>query len=154
MAFEIERKYLVKNNAWKTGEKGKQIVQAYLCASPERTVRVRVKGDKAWITIKGKTTGITRTEYEYPIPVNDAQELLTLTEYATIEKHRYEIWHEGVLWEVDEFTGANQGLVLAEVELTSEQQQISLPVWIGKEVSCDRKYYNSSLAKSPYTTWD
>lgn len=153
MAQEIERKYLVKGDDWRKEGGAQFMAQAYLSVSPERTVRIRIKGEKAWITIKGRTTGITRPEYEYSIPVDDARELMKMAEHPPVEKYRNEIWHEGVLWEVDEFVGENSGLVIAEVELDSEDQQLQLPSWIGEEVTHDSRYYNVSLAQKPFSLW-
>jgi CYTH domain-containing protein len=117
-------------------------------------VRVRVAGERAYLTIKGPRVGLARPEFEYPIPVEDANQLLDgLCPRPFIEKVRYRIEHQGLVWEVDEFSGENQGLVLAEVELTHEAQSVPLPPWIGEEVSEDPRYYNSNLARRPYTRW-
>lgn len=117
-------------------------------------MRVRIAGDQAYLTIKGATAGIARAEYEYAIPLNHAQELLqTLCEPPLIEKTRYRVEWGGLLWEIDEFSGENQGLIVAEVELVDETQAIALPDWIGAEVSHDDRYYNANLAKHPYSRW-
>lgn len=154
MGQEIERKYLVKNNDWRKGAKEVSYRQGYLSTANERTVRVRIIDDKGFLTVKGKTVGVTRAEYEYEIPASDANEMLSeLCEKPIIEKKRSKIEFKGLSWEVDEFFGDNYGLIIAEVELTSEDQQIFLPSWIGDEVSNDSKYYNSSLTKSPFKNW-
>src|SRR5262245_40362257 len=150
MGKEIERKYLVEGDQWSSG-KGTTYRQGYLSTVKERTVRVRLAGDKAFLTIKGLTQGATRSEYEYEIPARDAEEMLDkLCERPLIEKRRYKVEHAGLTWEVDEFFGDNQGLVVAEVELKSEGQAIELPAWIGKEVTDDPRYFNANLVKHPY----
>ena len=154
MAKEIERKYLVKNNAWKKMANGTSYRQGYLSTAKERTVRVRLIGNKGYLTIKGITVGATRVEYEYDIPVNDASDMLAkLCEQPLIEKNRYKIEYAGLTWEVDEFFGENEGLVIAEVELESEDQKIEFPEWIGEEVTTDLRYFNSNLTKNPYRKW-
>jgi adenylate cyclase len=154
MGIEIERKFLVRGDAWRTDAIGTAYRQGYLHADADRTVRVRVAGPQAWLTIKGPTTGARRLEYEYPIPLADAEELLVhLCGRPLIEKVRYRIPHGGLIWEVDELEGGNAGLVLAEVELTREDQAITLPPWVGEEVTGDPRYYNASLAQRPYTQW-
>ena len=152
MGTEIERKFLVQGTQWRNGT-GVRFTQGYLNRDKERTVRVRVAGDKAFLTIKGLTRGASRAEFEYKIPVEDAEELLGLCEGPIIEKDRYRVVHEGATWEVDEFFGENAGLVVAEIELTSEGQSFSRPPWLGAEVTDDRRYYNSSLASHPYRDW-
>lgn len=152
MGIEIERKFLVTGDEWKTGEKN-YYSQGYLNSDKSRTVRVRLAGDSAFLTIKGPTRGATRTEFEYAIPVDDAQHLLTLCEHPLIQKYRYKLSHAGLAWEVDEFLGENAGLVVAEVELDAENQVVSLPAWIGQEVTDDPRYFNSSLVKRPYSSW-
>jgi CYTH domain-containing protein len=153
MSKEIERKFLVEGDRWRTA-KGTTYRQGYLSTVKERSVRVRLAGDKAFLTIKGLTKGATRSEYEYEIPVRDAEEMLDkLCERPLIEKRRYKIEHAGLTWEVDEFFGENQGLVVAEVELKSEDQAIDRPPWIGKEVTDDPRYYNVNLVKHPYREW-
>ncbi|WAL60032.1 CYTH domain-containing protein [Thermocoleostomius sinensis] len=154
MAMEIERKFLVVGDAWRSLAIGVAYRQGYLLSNKHLTVRVRMAGDTGYLTIKGATDGISRTEFEYAIPANDAAELLdTLCERPLIEKVRYRIPWQGLVWEVDEFAGANQGLVIAEVELSDPEQLVSLPAWIGKEVSYDPRYYNAQLAKHPYSEW-
>jgi CYTH domain-containing protein len=152
MATEIERKFLVQGRPWGDAD-GTKLTQGYLNPDKERTVRVRLAGDKAYLTIKGVTRGATRTEFEYEIPVADAEQLLKLSEGAVIEKRRHVIVHDGSKWEVDEFLGLNAGLVMAEIELQAEDQPFSRPSWLGKEVTDDSRYYNSSLSSHPYSTW-
>ena len=154
MATEIERKYLVRNDAWREGTRGILFRQGYLSAEPDRTVRVRLEGDIGKLTIKGKTEGIRRSEYEYQIPLQEASELLnTLCLRPLIEKTRYRVEHAGLIWEIDEFYGANEGLVMAEVELESEDTEISLPDWVGQEVSDNPRYYNANLVALPFKDW-
>jgi CYTH domain-containing protein len=154
MGTEIERKFLVVGDAWRQGAIGVLYRQGYLCTTPERTARVRVAGDKGYLTVKGSRTGVSRLEFEYPIPLEDAQAMLdALCVRPLIEKTRYRIDHGGLVWEVDEFAGENAGLVIAEVELEREDQEVSLPAWVGKEVSADDRYANSSLAERPFSTW-
>ncbi|WP_427161724.1 CYTH domain-containing protein [Aliinostoc sp. HNIBRCY26] len=153
MATEIERKFLVKGDAWRQLAEGSLYRQGYI-ASQGATVRVRIVKNQGYLTIKGPTVNYSRSEFEYPIPLADAQEMLdTLCVRPLIEKTRYKINVNNLLWEVDEFAGVNQGLILAEVELTDESQQIELPDWIGEEVSGNPKYYNSYLVKHPFSEW-
>ncbi len=152
MGLEIERKYLVTGDGWKQGTP-QRLMQGYLNTEPGRTVRVRIAGDLAFLTIKGKTSGVSRSEFEYTIPIEDAKQLLLLCGDAVIEKCRYSLRIDNLVWEVDEFFGANAGLVVAEVELESESQLIHLPDWVGEEVSGALKYYNSSLVQFPYSKW-
>lgn len=154
MPTEIERKFLVTGDTWRSLATGVRYSQGYITANPSRTVRVRVMGEQAYLTIKGATRGISRAEYEYAIPVSDALEILqTLCDPPLIEKTRYRIALAGLVWEVDEFAGENQGLIMAEVELQDANQAIDLPDWIGLEVSDDPRYYNSNLAKHPFRRW-
>ena len=154
MGKEIERKFLVKGDVWKSLAKGTRYRQGYLNSVKERTVRVRTVGDKGFLTIKGITTGASRTEYEYPIPVPDAEGMLNdLCEKPLIEKNRYKIKDRNLTWEVDEFFGENRGLIVAEVELQSESQSVEKPDWIGEEVTGDPRYFNANLIKHPYTKW-
>ncbi len=154
MAKEIERKFLVVGSAWRTLAQGTRYRQGYLNSDKARTVRIRTVGDQAFLTIKGPTIGVTRTEFEYPIPYDDCVTMLNdLAEQPVIDKIRYKIPVDGLIWEVDEFFGANEGLIVAEVELTSEDQAFEKPDWVGEEVSGDVRYYNSSLIKAPYKTW-
>jgi CYTH domain-containing protein len=154
MAKEIERKFLLVGDAWRELAKGTHYRQGYLNSAKERTVRVRTIDDKGFLTIKGITTGATRVEYEYEIPHSDCTEMLDdLAEKPIIEKARYKIEFGGFVWEVDEFFGVNKGLVVAEIELESEDQAFEKPSWVGEEVTGDPRYYNSSLVANPYTTW-
>jgi adenylate cyclase len=154
MGVEIERKFLVRGDRWKVLGQGVLLRQGYLSSSPERTVRVRIEGESAMLTIKGKSSGATRSEWEYPIPLADAQAFLdTLCERPIIEKKRYRIPFEGMVWEVDEFFGENAGLVVAEIELTAENQAFATPDWIAEEVTQDPRYFNSSLIRNPYSRW-
>ena len=154
MGTEIERKYLVTGDAWRALAPGTHYRQGYLNSDKERTVRIRSTGDKAYITIKGLTVGASRPEYEYEIPVADADAMLDgLAERPLIEKRRYKIPHGGVTIEVDEFLGENAGLVVAEVELQSEDQRFDKPAWFGEEVTGDPRYYNANLVRHPYSTW-
>lgn len=156
MAQEIERKYLLIDESFKqTVRKEQRIIQGYLSSVPERTVRVRVKGDKGFITIKGigNESGASRYEWEKEISTQEAQELLNICEPGVIDKTRYLVDYQGLVFEVDEFYGDNQGLTVAEVELESEGQSFEKPQWLGEEVTGDVKYYNSMLMKTPYTKW-
>jgi adenylate cyclase len=154
MGVEIERKFLVLGDQWKALGQGVLLRQGYLSSAPERVVRVRIEGESAMLTIKGRTSGATRSEWEYPIPVADAQAFLdTLCERPIIEKRRYRIPHEGMLWEVDEFLGENAGLVVAEIELTAEGQAFARPDWVGEEVTHDARYFNANLLRHPYSKW-
>lgn len=153
MATEIERKFLVTGDSWNDGSPGVRIAQGYLTLDPDRNVRVRLAGGQAWITIKGRTGGITRTEFEYPIPAADARELLEICLPSVIDKTRHRIHSGGHLWEIDVFHGANDGLVLAEVELTDESISPPLPPWVGTDVSADFRYYNASLASHPFSAF-
>jgi adenylate cyclase len=156
MAQEIERKFLVLSDGFKAqSEKSTRITQGYLSSLPERTVRVRIKGDKGYITIKGigNATGASRFEWEKEIPVEEVDQLLKICEPGVIDKTRYEVKSGHHTFEVDEFYGENKGLVVAEVELSDEKDAIVKPEWIGAEVTGDVKYYNSMLMKNPYTKW-
>jgi adenylate cyclase len=154
MAQEIERKFLVRMDAWRPRSPGTLYRQGYLCSEKERVVRVRIAGEQAMLTIKGVTRGLTRSEFEYPVPVDDAVVMLdTLCERPQIEKHRHIEVHAGRTWEVDVFHGENEGLVIAELELSAEGESFETPAWVGEEVSSDPRYFNSSLAKTPYSTW-
>ena len=153
MGLEIERKFLVVGEPWKSLPQGALMRQGYLLASPDKVVRVRIEGESAMLTIKGEAVGLVRGEWEYPIPVADAAELLTLCEQPLIEKYRYRIEFDQMLWEVDVFIGDNAGLVVAEIELESEHQQFTRPEWIGEEVTHDTRYLNSNLMRHPYPQW-
>lgn len=154
MAVEIERKFLVSNTQFLLGLEGTEFKQGYLNREGA-TVRVRVAGEKAFLTIKGKTQGISRAEFEYPIPIKDAEAMLTtLCALPPIEKTRYLINHANKCWEVDVFHGANQGLIVAEVELNSENEAFALPEWVGADVSHETRYFNSQLANHPFCQWN
>ena len=155
MAQEIERKFLVKGDFKADSFKATRITQGYLSSVPERTVRVRVKGEKGYITIKGKgnDSGASRYEWEKEIPVDEVKELLKLCEPGIIDKTRYLVKVGEHTFEVDEFYGENEGLVMAEVELKDENENFIKPAWLGEEVTGDVKYYNSMLMKHPYTKW-
>jgi adenylate cyclase len=154
MATEIERKFLVRNDTWRGLGKGCHYRQGYLSTEPGRSVRVRVADGKGYLTIKGKTANVTRTEYEYAIPLQDADTMLDeLCKRPLIEKTRYRIDYQGLVWEIDEFEGENAGLVIAEVELESVDQEIAFPAWIGQEVTTEPRYYNASLIANPFSRW-
>ena len=154
MGKEIERKFLVKNESWKATAKGKRYRQGYLSTVKERTVRVRTAGDKGYMTVKGITQGSSRAEYEYEIPFADANEMIdTLCERPIIEKTRYRLPQDDIVWEIDEFEGDNCGLIVAEVELKDEHQSVTMPDWIGQEVTDDPRYFNANLVKKPFGTW-
>jgi len=147
LGVEIERKFLVDASKWKTVKPklGTRISQGYIMSTPETVVRIRVTGDKGWITIKGKTKGISRLEYEYSIPKTEAEEMLKEFCPKKIIKTRYELKFDGFVWEVDEFESPKTGLILAEIELTNENEVFSLPEWIGKEVSNQPEYFNVNM---------
>lgn len=154
MTQEIERKFLVTDFSWREGANGTLYRQGYIPTQNRTTVRVRIAGEKGYVTLKGPTTGISRLEYEYEVPLADADSMLNqLCVPPLIEKWRYRLTVGGHLWEVDEFLGDNGGLVLAEVELGSEGEAFVRPAWVGQEVSQDARYFNSNLAKHPYRLW-
>jgi adenylate cyclase len=154
VGVEIERKFLLVGDAWRLLATPSLMRQGYLCADPARTVRVRIERDRATLTIKGKTEGATRAEFEYDIPVDEAAQLLDhLCQRPLIEKTRRRIDIGGHTWEVDEFLGENAGLAVAEIELACEQERFAKPDWIGEEVTGDPRYYNSSLIRFPYSQW-
>ncbi len=155
MAIEIERKFLVTNDDWRSLATGISYKQGYILNQDNfTTIRVRIIGNEAYLTIKSKTEGLSRNEFEYPIPMNDAEIMLnTLCHRPLIEKIRYKIPQGDLIWEIDEFQGENQGLIIAEIELKKEDQVIEIPNWIGEEVSYDPRYYNVNLAKHPYQAW-
>ena len=151
MGKEIERKFLVKSNLWEKDTKPQLIRQGYLTISKEKVIRIRIVGDRGLITIKGEPDGITRYEFEYNIPLNEAEEMLTnLCEKPIIEKERTSIRYKNFTWEVDRFKGENLGLLIAEVELEDESQNPSIPDWVGEEVTGDPRYYNSNLVKMSF----
>lgn len=154
MGVEIERKFLVKSDGWRAQGEPVLLRQGYLSSHAERTVRVRIEGERAVLTIKSKNVGAARGEWEYPVPVADAAELLDrLCERPLIEKYRRRIPYAGLVWEVDEFLGENAGLVVAEIELPAEDAVFDKPDWAGEEVTHDLRYFNSSLVKQPYSAW-
>ncbi len=150
---EIERKFLIKEDLWKPSGKGKIIKQGYLSITSKSVVRVRTADEKAYLTIKGERSGITRTELEYEIPKDEAEVLLNMCLNSPVEKTRYYEKYDKLTWEIDVFEGENKGLIIAEVELDDEKQQIELPDWIDREVSHDYRYFNSWLSENPYSTW-
>lgn len=154
MAKEIERKFLLKSDAWRSLAVGRYYCQGYIPTQGKQTVRARIIDDQGYLTLKGATQGLSRSEFEYEIPLADAQEILTeLCQQPLIEKHRYRIPIGDIVWEVDEFLGENQGLMMAEVELTHGAQVVKLPDWIGAEVTGDPRYYNSNLVRHPFKDW-
>jgi adenylate cyclase len=154
VALEIERKFLVKDQSWREGATGQRVRQGYLSDAKSATVRVRVAGERAWLTIKGPTSGITRLEFEYEIAANEAADMLNhLCRESIIDKTRYRVDHGGHTWEVDWFHGANEGLVIAEIELASEDECFERPDWLGQEVSADPRYFNSRLSRHPFGEW-
>jgi adenylate cyclase len=155
MALEIERKFLVKKDSWRSHvESEARIMQGYLANNATATVRVRVKGAAAFLTIKGAGTGISRSEYEYPIPVEDAQAMLRdLAVFPPIDKVRYRVRSGRHIWDLDIFAGENAGLVMAEVELATVDEAFERPDWLGEEVSGDPRYFNVNLARNPYKRW-
>ena len=154
MPKEIERKFLTTSQLWKENVSRAIVMkQGYLNGNPDRTVRVRVAGEKGWLTVKGRNVGLTRLEFEYEIPVGEAMEMLKLCEQPIIEKTRYLVVEYGKTWEVDVFSGVNEGLTVAEIELETEEEAFTLPDWVGEEVSADPRYYNVSLIRSPFSEW-
>ena len=155
MATEIERKFLVKNNLWRDHILSESVLkQGYLANLPNATVRVRISKDQAHLNIKSKTVGISRAEFEYEIPMDDAEALLTeIAQKPYIDKTRYKVQCGDHVWDLDIFVGENEGLVVAEVELNDEDEHFEMPSWAGEEVSDDPRYYNSSLVKVPYSQW-
>ncbi len=152
MAIEIERKFLVVGDAWRKTP-AVFYSQGYLNRDKARTVRVRIAGEEAFLTIKGTSVGASRAEFEYPIPVWDARELLAMCEQPLIEKNRRKILYEGFIWEVNEFLGENLGLVVAEIELPVEDTVFTRPDWVGEEVTEDARYFNSNLSHNPFACW-
>ncbi|OUO50333.1 adenylate cyclase [Parabacteroides sp. An277] len=153
--IEIERKFLVAGNFMRDVYAERRIVQGYICSAPGRTVRVRIRDEAGFLTIKGPTDakGMSRYEFEQSIPLEEAEKLLDLCEPGAIDKIRYLARIGKHTWEIDVFHGANEGLVLAEVELESETEEFERPAWLGREVTGDRRFYNSSLTKHPYSEW-
>lgn len=154
MGLEIERKFLIDKNILGSLKNGYQIKQGYIKTVDFTTVRIRIRDKEAFLTLKSKNKGTSRLEFEYPIPLNDANEMLeNLCQSALVEKTRYLVEHVGHTWEVDIFEGSNQGLMIAEIELNREDESFVLPKWIKEEVSHDARYYNSNLIEDPYTKW-
>ena len=152
MGVEIERKFLVVGEGWRQAA-GVAYAQGYLNRDAERTVRVRIAGERAFLTVKGASRGATRAEFEYPIPVADAEQLLPMCDGPVLRKLRRVLRIDGATWEVDEFLGDNAGLVVAEIELESEAQPFARPGWLGREVTGDPRYFNSNLVANPYRRW-
>ncbi len=154
MGREIERKFLVIGDAWRKGAKRSRLSQGYLLAGRDKSVRVRLEDGRGTVAIKGRARGLVRAEYEYAIPARDARQLLDrLCEKPLIEKTRHRVRFSGRVWEIDEFSGDNRGLIVAEVELASAAQTVVLPPWAGKEVTRDARYLNSNLFRNPYRRW-
>ena len=154
MAIEIERKFLVASAAWRPEVRRSQpMVQAYLASHPGCSIRVRIAGDDARLNIKGHTIGASRAEFEYPLPIADARELVATLGGPVVEKTRHHVQYAGRDWEVDEFAGANAGLIVAEVELDQEAEEFARPPWVGREVTGDPRYYNMALAAHPWREW-
>jgi adenylate cyclase len=155
MGIEIERKFLVHDDKWSALAKpaGTHYNQGYIINNERGAARVRVAGERAYITFKGASSSISRAEFEYPVPVNEAQELLKLFAVSSVEKIRYLITYAGKLWEVDVFLGDNMGLIVAEIELQSEDELFELPEWVSTEVTHEDKYFNSNLSIHPYKMW-
>jgi len=155
MGTEIERKFLVKNDAWRAAVASRGVLrQGYLAAGGTATVRVRLEGDRAWLNVKGPTRGIERAEFEYEIPAADAESLLTMCGGAVVEKTRHRVPVGGKVWEVDEFSGSNAGLVVAEIELDSANEDFPRPAWLDVEVSGDKRFLNANLSREPVSTWE
>ncbi len=156
MATEIERKFLLKNSSWKElADEGTQYTQGYLVGSKHASVRVRIQGKRAFLNIKSATIDITRQEFEYEIPLDEATEMLeTLCEKPLIDKVRYLIKNENHVWEIDVFSGDNDGLIVAEIELKDKDENFTKPDWLGEEVSDDERYYNVCLVKHPFKDWN
>lgn len=156
MGKEIERKYLVNHEKWKRVSKpyGQHYKQGYILLNPEKTIRIRISDIHGFITIKGKAIGLSRPEYEYEIPLDDAKELLDNFCVGSLTKTRYKIKYKNKLWEVDEFAGDNAGLLIAEIELKSENELFDVPEWVEKEATGETKYYNANLIMNPYKNWE
>lgn len=154
MGKEIEKKFLIVSDDWRSLGTGEPYCQGYLNAEKGRTVRVRTINDRGILTIKGPSVGAARLEYEYDIPIEEAREMLNeLCHKPLIEKTRYKVPFAGFTWEIDEFTGENEGLIFSEIELEYEGQQFEIPPWVGKEVTDDGRYYNANLINNPYSNW-
>lgn len=153
MGIEIERKFLVTGDQWRDLAKPTYYCQGYLNRDPHRTVRVRIAGEAAFLTVKGISKGASRAEFEYSIPVDDARQMLELCDGTIIEKQRSVVDYAQMTWEIDEFLGENLGLLVAEIELDAEDQPFELPPWAGREVTGDRRYYNANLSEHPFSQW-
>ena len=154
MGKEIERKFLIKNYSYRSLTSGILFRQGYISTDPERVIRIRIVGNSGFLTLKGLSKGAVRSEFEYEIPLSDAQELMSqMCAGPIIEKFRYTLEYEGMSWEIDEFSGDNEGLNIAEIELESEDQAFALPPWAGLEVTNDPRYYNANLVNTNYKTW-
>lgn len=154
MPVEIEKKFLLAGNAWRQNAVGSHYCQGYISTATGCTVRVRIAGNTGFLTIKGKGIGIVRPEFEYAIPVNDAREMLdSLCTGPLIEKMRYKVDYKGFTWEIDDFSGENEGLVIAEIELSREDEYFEKPPWIGREVTGDPRYFNARLVNNPFSKW-
>jgi CYTH domain-containing protein len=153
MGKEIERRYLLQSDAWRGQTEGVWLKQGYLSVEAARTVRVRIQGERAWLTLKSAISAVSRHEFEYPIPLADAETILATMCPMVVEKQRHRIEHGGLIWEVDVFAGDNAGLVLAEVELAHEDQAFEAPPWLGAEVTHDPRYTNAYLSQHPWPTW-
>jgi adenylate cyclase len=155
MALEIERKFLLRSDEWRKKVTSRSLLrQGYLGASTRSSIRARIAGDSAWLNLKSKRSGLSRLEYEYPIPLSDADEILTqLCEGPLIEKYRHELPLGEHVWEIDEFLGDNAGLIVAEIELDDETETFERPIWLGEEVTHDVRYYNFNLASHPFKSW-
>jgi adenylate cyclase len=154
MGQEIERKFLVKDDSWRAAVESSSVLrQGYLAVDHGTTVRVRTDGAEVWLTIKGPAEGLTRAEFEYRVPLTEAEPLIGLCRGRVVEKTRHKVRAGGHVWEIDEFTGANAGLVVAEVELRHADEGIAKPAWLGREVSGDRRFDNASLSVRPYAHW-
>ena len=152
--IEIERKFLISEKKWKPSGEGEKIIQGYLSVDPDRVVRVRVSDEKSFLTIKGKTVGIKRTELEYEIAKDEGELLIKMCLNYPIEKTRYKEKTGELIWEIDVFEGLNQGLIMAEVELDNENQEIQIPEWVEREVSGEKRFYNSYISSNPFSTWE
>lgn len=154
MPVEIERKFLVEGNSWRPLVRAAiDLRQAYLMDGERLTIRVRASPHKAWLTIKSAVPGMKRDEFEYPIPTGDAEALFSLAQSPLVEKRRHLVKADGATWEIDEFQGENEGLIVAEIELDHEDQSFARPGWIGREVTNEKRYYNASLSRRPYKKW-
>jgi adenylate cyclase len=153
VGLEIERRFLVSGDSWRGGAQAVHTLQGYLSTDPAHTVRVRLQGGDGWLTVKGPAHGAARAEFEYPVPAGDAVQLLELCGEAMVEKVRHTVTHKGAKWVVDEFAGDNAPLVIAELELTHEDDPFDHPEWLGMEVTADHRYSNAALAARPYSRW-